>query len=75
MALRRVEINFGFNVSARYHNAYLWESTFLNGMIPDVWVFDAAMNFNVTELNSKIKIVIIENSNNDILKETFYSGF
>ena len=48
--------NFGFNVSARYHNAYQWESAFLNGMIPDVWVFDAAMNFNVPELNSKVKI-------------------
>ncbi len=48
--------NFAFNVSARYHNAYLWESAFLNGMIPAVWVFDAAMNFNVPELNSKVKI-------------------
>ena len=26
--------DFAFNVSARYHNAYMWESTFMDGQIP-----------------------------------------
>ena len=40
----------------RYHNSYYWDSTFLNGQIPATWTFDAAMNFDDQELNSKVKI-------------------
>jgi len=48
--------DFSFNVSARYHNSYYWDSSFFSGQIPATWVFDAAMNFDVPELNSKVKI-------------------
>ena len=37
--------DFAFNVSARYHNAYMWESTFMDGMIPAMWTFDAVPRF------------------------------
>jgi hypothetical protein len=30
-----------FNVSARYNTAYLWQSTFVDGMIAEATVIDA----------------------------------
>ena len=48
--------DFSFNVSARYHNSYYWDSTFFSGQIPATWVFDAAMNFDAPQLNGNFKI-------------------
>ena len=48
--------DFSFNVSARYHNSYYWDSTFMSGQIPATWAFDAAMNFQVPELNGNVKV-------------------
>ena len=48
--------DFSFNVSARYHNSYFWDSTFMSGQIPATWAFDAAMNFEVPELNGNVKV-------------------
>ena len=48
--------DFSFNVSARYHNSYYWDSTFMSGQIPANWAFDAAMNFAVPELNGNVKV-------------------
>ena len=59
--------DFAFNVSARYHNAYMWESTFMDGMIPAMWTFDAAMNFDVPELNSKVKIGAVNFTGKDYM--------
>ena len=47
---------FGFNVAARYHNAYQWDSTFFSGQIPATWALDAALNFDAPELNGKFKV-------------------
>ena len=59
--------DFAFNVSARYHNAYMWESTFMDGMVPAMWTFDAAMNFDVPELNSKVKIGAVNFTGKDYM--------
>ena len=48
--------DFSFNLSARYHNSYYWDSTFMSGQIPATWAFDAAMNFQVPELNGNVKV-------------------
>jgi outer membrane receptor protein involved in Fe transport len=48
--------NFGFNVSARYNTAYLWQSTFVDGMIAEATVIDAQVNYEVESLNSTFKI-------------------
>ena len=48
--------DFSFNISARYHNSYYWDSTFMSGQIPANWAFDAAMNFAVPELNGNVKV-------------------
>jgi hypothetical protein len=48
--------NFGFNVSARYNTAYLWESTFVDGMIDAATVIDAQVNYEFPQLKSTFKL-------------------
>lgn len=48
--------NFGFNVSARWHNKYLWESSFADGYIKANTVVDAQISYSLTKINSMIKI-------------------
>jgi hypothetical protein len=57
-----------FNLNARYHNSFMWESTaFIDGMIPANWVFDAQIGFDAPELNGKFKIGAVNLSGNDYL--------
>jgi outer membrane receptor protein involved in Fe transport len=48
--------NFGFNVSGRWNSEYLWESTFVDGMIDSATVIDAQINYGLPKLKSVIKI-------------------
>ena len=48
--------NIGFNVSASYHNSFLYESAFADGIIPANWIFNASMSFDVPELDGRIKV-------------------
>lgn len=48
--------NFGFNVSGRWNTAYKWESTFMDGTIPQTTVVDTQLNYNLTKLKSTIKL-------------------
>lgn len=48
--------NFGFNINARWSDEYLWESSFADGIIPAVTVFDAQINYAVPVLKSVFKI-------------------
>ena len=48
--------NFGFNVSGRWSTSYLWQSTFVDGMIPEVTVFDAQINYSIPKLKSVLKL-------------------
>jgi outer membrane receptor protein involved in Fe transport len=57
--------NFGFNLSASYHNAFLYESSFADGIIPANWVFNASMSFDVPELQSKVKIGAVNLTGDD----------
>lgn len=47
--------NFGFNVNARWSEEYKWESSFADGMIPAVTVFDAQISYAIPFLKSVIK--------------------
>jgi outer membrane receptor protein involved in Fe transport len=58
---------FGFNVSARYHNEFRWEGTFLNHDIPENLTFDASLNFDVPDLKGKIKVGAINISGDDYI--------
>lgn len=48
--------NFGFNLSARWSSEYLWQSTFVDGMIEEITVIDAQVNYSIPCLKSIIKI-------------------
>lgn len=59
--------NIGFNVSASYHNAFLYESGFADGIIPANWIFNASMSFDVPELQSVIKVGAVNLTGDDYL--------
>ena len=59
--------NFGFNLSASYHNAFLYESTFADGIIPANWIFNASMSFDVPELQGKVKIGAVNLTGDDYM--------
>ena len=48
--------NFGFNVSARWSDEYLWESTFADGMIDEATVIDAQISYGIPSLKSILKV-------------------
>mgnify|MGYP000564851133 CR=1 FL=1 len=48
--------NFGFNISGRWNNEYLWQSTMVDGVIPSATVVDAQINYNLPKLKSTLKI-------------------
>jgi outer membrane receptor protein involved in Fe transport len=48
--------NFGFNVNARWSNEYLWQSSFADGTIPEVTVFDAQITYGIPVLKSVLKL-------------------
>ncbi len=48
--------NFGFNVDGRYKGEYLWESTIANAVMPETYVIDAQLNYNIPSLKSIIKV-------------------
>ena len=58
---------FGFNVSARYHNDFTWEGTFLTEDIPENLTFDASLNFDVPELKGKIKVGAVNVGGHDYI--------
>lgn len=53
---RRVTRNFGFNMTYRWQDAYLWESTFGEGVMPSFGTMDAQVNFRLPSYNSILKI-------------------
>ena len=60
--------NFGFNLNARWSDEYLWQSSFADGMIPSVTVFDAQMNYAVPGIKSVFKVSASNLFGNDYLQ-------
>jgi hypothetical protein len=48
--------NFGFNISGRWNTKYTWESTMVDGVIPEATVIDAQVTYNVPSMKSSFKI-------------------
>lgn len=48
--------NFGFNLSCRWSDSYLWQSSFGDGNIPSITVFDAQLNYTVPSIKSIFKV-------------------
>jgi iron complex outermembrane recepter protein len=53
---RKLTDKIGFNVNYRYQNAFLWESTFAQGIVPEVGVVDAQISYRLKDIKSMIKI-------------------
>ncbi|MCL9803926.1 TonB-dependent receptor [Flavobacterium amniphilum] len=48
--------NFGFNTNVRWNSEYLWQSSFVDAMVPENVVFDAQINYTIPFLKSVIKV-------------------
>ena len=48
--------NIGFNISGRWNSEYLWQSTMVDGIIPEATVIDAQVTYNVPSMKSAFKI-------------------
>lgn len=53
---RRVTPDFGFNITYRWQDAFLWESTFGEGVVPAFGTMDAQVSYRLPSYNSIIKI-------------------
>lgn len=53
---RRVTDKFGFNVSYRWQDAFLWESSFAQGEVPAIGTIDAQLSYRLKEMKSIIKL-------------------
>ncbi|MDC1161940.1 TonB-dependent receptor plug domain-containing protein [Tenacibaculum sp.] len=48
--------NFGFNINARWQDEFLWESSFINGVVNARTVLDAQINYRVPSIKSRFKL-------------------
>ena len=48
--------NLGFNLSVRWSDEYLWESTFADGLIDAATVVDAQISYGLPKLKSIVKV-------------------
>ncbi len=60
--------NFGFNISGRWSDEYLWQSTFADGMIDAITVFDAQINYTIPSLKSTIKVGAANIGSNEFIQ-------
>jgi outer membrane receptor protein involved in Fe transport len=48
--------NFGYRFNVRYREGFMWESAFLDGMLPTYTALDFQVNWRLPKLNSDIKL-------------------
>jgi iron complex outermembrane recepter protein len=48
--------NFGFNTNVRWNSEYLWQSSFVDAMVPENVVFDAQINYIARAIGSVFKV-------------------
>lgn len=53
---RKVTENIGFNVAYRWQNAFNWEATFAQGVVPAVGLVDAQVSYKVKSMKSIFKL-------------------
>jgi len=67
---REVIENLGFSVSWRYQEAFLWESSFGSGFIPEYHSIDAQVSYKIPSIKSILKL-----GGSNLLNERFVSSF
>lgn len=60
--------NFGFNLNARWSDEYLWQSSFADGTIPAVTVFDAQVTLKIPAIKSVLKLSAANLGGSDYLQ-------
>ncbi|OYQ45966.1 carboxypeptidase-like regulatory domain-containing protein [Flavobacterium aurantiibacter] len=60
--------NFGFNVNARWSDEYLWQSSFADGVIPSMTVFDAQVSYKIPAIKSVLKVTASNIGGGDYLQ-------
>jgi len=53
---RKLTERLGFNIVFRWQSAFLWESTFAKGEVPDFGVMDAQVSYKLPHLKSMIRV-------------------
>ncbi|RTY90858.1 TonB-dependent receptor domain-containing protein [Flavobacterium sp. GT3R68] len=48
--------NIGFNMNVRWNTEYLWQSSFVDGKVPENTVFDAQVNWAIPVIKSVLKV-------------------
>ena len=48
--------NFGFNTNVRWNTAYTWQSSFVDGDVPENTVVDAQINYAIPSMKSVFKL-------------------
>lgn len=52
----KITKKLGFNISGRWNTSYLWQSSFVDGMVAGATVVDAQVNYKLPFLNSILKV-------------------
>lgn len=60
--------NFGFNMNVRWNTEYLWQSSFVDGYVPENTVLDAQINYGIPTLKSVIKVGATNLFGNDYIQ-------
>jgi iron complex outermembrane receptor protein len=48
--------NFGFNIVWKWQDAYDWNSPLANGKVPAFQTIDAQVSYNITKINTSVKV-------------------
>lgn len=67
---RKITDRIGFNITYRWQQAFLWESSFGDGIIPEFGTLNAQVTYKVPEWKSSIKL-----GASNLLNERFTTSF
>jgi iron complex outermembrane recepter protein len=69
-ANRKVTDHIGFSINYRWQDAYVWESSFGEGVVPAFGTLDAQVSYKLPDLKSVLKI-----GGSNVLNERYTSSF
>ncbi len=70
IANRKVTDNLGFNIQYKWQDAFLWESSFGEGIVPSFGSLDAQVSYKFEDLKSILKV-----GGSNILNERYTTSF
>ncbi|MBL6445939.1 TonB-dependent receptor [Fulvivirga sp. 29W222] len=53
---RKLTDKLGFNVTYRWQNEFLWESSFARGTVPSIGTMDAQVSYKLSNIKSSVKL-------------------